>query len=387
MSLPSLSSLSSRSSDQRLDEVAPDSRAIVLTQIVELGGAERACLALSRWLYEQGIPNHFVTYYDTAGLAQAASHPLTVIQLRPAMRPLPKVLALRRYFAQQLSPWKPLLSGYQPALHATVAGLQGFHCLMHDTPSLFSTSEETRSLRGRVLRSVSDRITAHGLRSGGRTIVTSEYLQEECRRVFNVSATIARMGGLGSTESFRPRPVTNVLRLFSVSRVEANKRIDWLLRALATLERSESPLSGRVDWHLDVAGRGSQLNAMRSLAQKCGLVDRVHFHGFVTDEHLDQLYAEANLFLMPAVQGYGIPAIEALQRGIPVLLHRDSGVSDILLDTPWVTVFTGEEDGMSPALSSAIDSILAGRHLHAALPAIPDESSWAEKVARLCRWV
>ena len=35
---------------------------------------------------------------------------------------------------------------------------------------------------------------------------------------------------------------------------------------------------------------------------------------------------------MPAVQGYGIPAIESLQRGIPVLLHRESGVSDILLE-------------------------------------------------------
>ena len=387
MSLSSPSSLSSRSSDHRPDQVAPDSRAIVLTQVVELGGAERACLALSRWLSEQGISNHFVTYYDTAGLAKAASHPLTVIQLRPEMRPLPKVLALRRYFEKQASPWKPLLSGYQPALHATVAGLRGFHCLMHDTPSLFSTSNETRSLRGRVQRSVSDRITAHGLRSGGRTIVTSEYLRAECRRVFNVSATIARMGGLGSIESFRPRPVTKELRLFSVSRVEANKRIDWLLRALAKLEHSEAPLSGKVDWYLDVAGRGSQLNAMRNLAEECGLADRVRFHGFVTDEHLDQLYADANLFLMPAVQGYGIPAIEALQRGIPVLLHRDSGVSDILLDTPWVTVFTGEEDQMLPALSSAIDTILRGSHLPSPLPPIPDESSWAEKVARLCQWV
>ncbi len=373
--------------DQASHAVAPDSRAIVLTQVSELGGAERACLALSRWLFEQNIPNHFVTYLDTAGLAQAASHPVTVIQLRPAMQPIPKVLALRSYFGRHTNAPPPLMSGYQPALHATLAGLRGFHCLMHDTPSLFSSSEETRSLRGRLLRSVSDHITAFGLRSGGRTIVTSEYLREECHRVFGVSAAIARMGGLGSIENFRLRPPGTELHLFSVSRVESNKRIDWMLRALATLEQAHLPLSGKANWRLDIAGRGSQLEAMRALAAQLGLSDRVHFHGFVTDTQLEELYAGADLFLMPAVQGYGIPAIESLQRGIPVLLHRDSGVSDILLHTPWATVFAGDEDTMLPALTSAIDSVLAGRHLQTALPPIPSEDAWAEEVARLCRWI
>ena len=366
--------------------VEPNSRAIVLTQVSELGGAERACLALSRWLFDHGIPNHFVTYSDTAGLANAASHPVTVIQLMPVMRPIPKVLALREYFAKHPESAKPLLSGYQPALHATLAGLRGFHCLMHDTPSLFSTSNETQSVRGRFFRALSDRITGFGLRTGGQTIVTSEYLKQECARVFHVPATIARMGGLGDTRNSRLRPITTDLRLFSVSRVEENKRIDWMLRALASLEHATVPLSRRVNWRLDVAGRGSQLEQMRALAAQLDLSERVHFHGFVSDDHLEQLYAEAELFLMPAVQGYGIPAIESLQRGIPVLLHRDSGVSDILLQTPWATVFNGGEEQMLPALASAINSLIAGHHLGSPRPQLPSEASWAEQVATLCNW-
>ena len=369
------------------EEIAPDSRAIVLTQVTELGGAERACLALSRWLFEHGIPNHFVTYSDTAGLAKAAIHPVAVVQLKPMMRPVSKVLALRRYLASRPDQPKPLLSGYQPALHAALGGLRGFHCLMHDTPSLFSSSDETRSLRGRLLRSVSDRVTGFGLRSGGRTIVTSEYLKAECARVFRVPAIIARMGGLGDARNNHLRPVTSDLRLFSVSRVEGNKRIDWMLRALASLEHADVPLSQRINWRLDVAGRGSQLQAMRALANQLGLAERVQFHGFVSDDHLEQLYADADLFLMPAVQGYGIPAIESLQRGIPVLLHRDSGVSDILLQTPWATVFEGGEEQMLQAFSAAIDSLLTGRHLEVPPPPIPSESSWAEQVAELCGWI
>lgn len=368
-------------------KIAADSRAIVLTQVTEMGGAERACLALSRWLFDQAIPNHFVTYSDTAGLAAAAGHSVRVVQLKPQMRPIAKVLALRQYFKRHPGTRHPLLSGYQPALHATLAGARHFHCLMHDTPSLFSASEETRSLRGRLLRSVSDRICGFGLRSGGQTIVTSDYLRQECARVFGVAAVIARMGGLGTATDFRLRPVTETLRLFSVSRVEANKRIDWMLRALSTLERAQPALSARVNWRLDVAGRGSQLESMRALAGSLGLAHRVHFHGFVPDEHLARLYSEADLFLMPAVQGYGIPAIESLQRGIPILLHRDSGVSDILLHTPWATVFDGGEEKMLPALSAAINSAIEGHHLHTPLPPIPTEASWAQHVAQLCGWL
>lgn len=372
--------------DSRL-AIARDSRAIVLAQVTELGGAERACLALSRWLYSKSIANHFVTYSDTAGLAQAASHPLPVVQLRPAMRPVPKVLALKRYFARRDAGGEPLMSGYQPALHASLAGIRGFHCLMHDTPSLFSDAAKEKSSRKRLQRFVSDRITGIGLRSGGETIVTSTYLRDETLRVFGVHAAIARMGGLGSLEDFRPRPPQSTLRFLSVSRVESNKRIDWMLRALRHLEAAATALSSETNWHLDIVGRGAQLDAMKALAASLGIGSRVQFHGFVSDQQLAHLYGEADLFLMPAVQGYGIPAIEALQRGIPVLLHRDSGVSDILLETPWATVFEGGEANMLDAFTHAITSIREGRHLHVALPSIPSEDSWAEQVARLCRWI
>jgi glycosyltransferase involved in cell wall biosynthesis len=278
------------------------------------------------------------------------------------------------------------MSGYQAAMHASLAGMRGFHCLMHDTPSLFGDAHQNKSVGTRLRRVVSDKITAHGLGSGGRTIVTSIYLRGETRRVFGVDSTIVRMGGLGQTNSFRLRPVDGSLRMLSVSRVEANKRIDWMVRALAALEHGPELLSRKVDWRLDVAGKGSHLERLQTLAQELRVDDRIRFLGFVSDAQLQDLYEEANLFLMPAVQGYGIPAIEALQRGIPVLLHRESGVSDILLDTPWATVMEGDESAMLPALSRAIESVREGRHLKIALPDLPTEDSWAAEVGRLCGW-
>lgn len=364
----------------------PNSRIIVLTEIEAMGGAERSVLALSRWLYENKIPNHVVTYLDHVGLPKYAEHPLEVVELRPEMRAAKKVASMRRYFASQREAPEPLMSGYQPALHATLAGMRGFHCLMHDTPSLFMDASKV-NFKGRVTRRVSDAITGFGLRSGGHTIVTSEYLRAECRREFNVRADIARMGGLTSANTFCPRPVTTELRMLSVSRVEPNKRIDWILRALEALEHESPTLSERVDWQLDVVGKGSALDAMQQLAANLGLRERVRFHGYVSDAELASLYQTTHLFLMPAVQGYGIPAIEALTRGIPVLLHSESGVSDILRSTPWAVVISGKESSMLPGLRSAIEGTISGAHLNTQLPQLPTEDEWAARVARLCNWL
>ncbi len=367
-------------------EISMNSRAIVLTEIEAMGGAERSVLALSRWLMQHDLPHHFVTYVDHIDMAAHADHPIEVVQFKPQMRATKKVAALRRYFSSRPKAPAPLMSGFQPALHASLAGMRGFHCLMHDTPSLFE-DPNTLTAKRRLARWISDKIAARGLRSGGHTIVTSEYLRDETRRVFGVEADIARMGGLSDPEAFRLRPVSNTLRLLSVSRIEANKRIDWILRALAALERDAVPLSARLDWMLDIAGRGSQIEAMQALASELGLKDRVHFWGYVSDAELQQIYAQAHLFLMPAVQGYGIPAIEALQRGLPVLLHRESGVSDILGTTPWATVIEGGEEGMLPGLRGAIDRVVEGIQLNVPLPPLPTEDTWAERVATLCNWL
>jgi len=183
------------------------------------------------------------------------------------------------------------------------------------------------------------------------------------------------------------QPAADIYFDLNQVRIEANKRIDWILRSIAELEQASPSLSSRVAWRIDLAGKGPLIESLTELAASLGIANRVHFHGFVPDAELQTLYDQAHLFLMPAVQGYGIPAIESLQRGIPVLLHRESGVSDILLDTPWATVLTGGEERMTPGLATAIDSVLTGRHHATPLPPLPTEDEWAERVARLCGWV
>lgn len=363
---------------------------LLMTEIGNMGGAERSCVALANWLGTQGLPRRFVLYRDTYGVGIHANQPLDVVQLSPGQGARSKIAALRRFLsAHPTGRYAPLLSGYQIALHATLAGIARFSTLMHDTPSLIGQGG-VRSAREKLRERVSNAVVGYGLRRaeklGGRTFVHSEYLKDECRRIFGVDAVIVRTGGLPPSAPFRIRSAHDRLRLLSVSRVEANKRIGWMLTSLADLEKDEVPLSKRVDWRLDVAGTGSALEPLQKMAADLGVASRVCFHGFVTDEQIEGLYNEAHLFLMPARQGYGLPAIEALQRGIPVLLSRESGVSDILLNSRWATVFTGGAEQMTGRLREAIDDVMSERHCAEALPYLPTAEGWTEEVAYLCGW-
>ncbi len=361
---------------------------LFIAEIEQFGGAERSLLALARWLHTHGRPAYLLTYADRADLSQHVDFSLPTVELKPGGSIRSKVAALRKHFLDRpANAPSPITSGYQPALHATLARIGPFHCLMHDTPALFG--DGPRNFEQRLRIAVSNRIIGYGLgRRGSVTVVTSEFLQADCLRDFGVHAAIARMGGLGAAHAFRRRPVEGQLRMLSVCRIEANKRIDWMLHSLAALEGAPVPLLARVDWHLDLAGKGSLLDSMAARARELGLADRVSFLGFVPDAELEVLYDRAHLFLMPAVQGYGIPAIEALQRGIPVLLHRESGVSDLLLDTPWASVLHAGQDEMTAKLASMLDWVLGNGQMDApAPPELPTEDSWAERVATLCGYL
>jgi glycosyltransferase involved in cell wall biosynthesis len=359
---------------------------LFIPEVEAFGGAERSVLALSRWLYEHGIANRLLVYEDRVGLERYVAHPVEVVQLKPQGGGRAKVAALKRHFGGEKQQSRLLCSGYQPSLHATLAGGRGFQCLMHDTAALFG-DEEQRTATHRLRLTITEAIIGFGLRSGGATIVTSEFLKGECRRDFRVDAKIARMGGLPSADSFHARPFEGALNMLSVSRIEANKRIDWMLYALNALQQEQPPLSQRADWRLDIAGKGTLIESLQKTTAELGLAERVRFLGFVSDDDLRVLFQKAHLFLMPAVQGFGIPAVEAIGAGIPVLLHRESGVSDILRETPWATVFEGDENAMVPALRAAIEGVIAGEQIGKPLPPISTEDEWAEQVARYCGWV
>ncbi|MEQ9643565.1 MAG: glycosyltransferase family 1 protein [Alphaproteobacteria bacterium] len=84
----------------------------------------------------------------------------------------------------------------------------------------------------------------------------------------------------------------------------------------------------------DGAGFHSNYTELRTEVEKaCALGGRVHFPGFVDDADLAALYSDALVLAMPSLsEGFGLPALEAISCGAPVIAAEVGAVAEIVGD-------------------------------------------------------
>ncbi len=122
--------------------------------------------------------------------------------------------------------------------------------------------------------------------------------------------------------------------VLSVGSLEPGKNRARLFRAMRRLRDSG------VDVPLLVAGqRAWKYEAELALVDQLGMTDRIIFPGYVADADLPALYSAATAFAFPSLyEGFGLPVLEAMACGTPVLTSNISataevaGVAAILVD-------------------------------------------------------
>ncbi len=80
-----------------------------------------------------------------------------------------------------------------------------------------------------------------------------------------------------------------------------------------------------------LAGTGDMLPRMIERAAELGIGSKVIFPGFVNRQEAEQLYRMADVFVMPSVsEPFGIVPLEAMRNGVPAIISKQSGVSEVL---------------------------------------------------------
>ncbi|HTQ81439.1 MAG TPA: glycosyltransferase family 4 protein, partial [Thermoanaerobaculia bacterium] len=150
----------------------------------------------------------------------------------------------------------------------------------------------------------------------------------EARAVYTISQNTAdrlkRWNGLTGTALHPPPRLVRDYRegefgdyVFAVGRLDVLKRFDLLIRGIA-----ESSTAVRCK----IAGTGPEEGALRALAEKLGVAERVELLGWVDDRDLIPLYAGSlAVFYAPYDEDYGYVTVEAMKSGKPVLTATDSG--------------------------------------------------------------
>jgi glycosyltransferase involved in cell wall biosynthesis len=113
-----------------------------------------------------------------------------------------------------------------------------------------------------------------------------------------------------------------------VGTIEPRKNLPGLLRAYSELvrRRPDSP-------DLVLAGRLPPEGAGALRLKEPGLAGRVRSIGYVTDAERQRLYREASMLVVPSFdEGFGLPALEAMTLGVPVVAARRGALPEVVGD-------------------------------------------------------
>ncbi len=179
------------------------------------------------------------------------------------------------------------------------------------------------------------------LYSADRVIVDS-YNTAKDLQIFNpYSAEKASVIHLAAHQRFFERlskqQVSAVLRKYDlqpgyalfVGTVEPRKGVDTVLKAANIYnQRFQKPLQivivGQIGWKAE---------SIMSLVRELPIKESIHFLEYMPEEDLPAIYQGAAVFLYPSLyEGFGMPVLEAMASGVPVITSTSSSLPEIAAD-------------------------------------------------------
>lgn len=162
-----------------------------------------------------------------------------------------------------------------------------------------------------------------------------------------------------------------------LGRLTLHKGPDYFIRAARRV------LDYEPNTYFVIAGSGDMEGQIMQEAAGLGIGDKVLFAGFVREENRDELYRSADLYVLPSVaEPFGITPLESLGNGTPVLISKQSGVSEVITHSLKVDFWDTDE------MANKIISVLRHKPLKQQLASSGFQealkATW-EKAALKCR--
>ena len=185
----------------------------------------------------------------------------------------------------------------------------------------------------------------------------SRYVQRKVMDRFGIQNVIVTPNGVNRacfTPEARPTRFDLPERfILFVGSLQPGKNIQALLQAWSYLKEEYPDL-----WLVIAGDQGSVFKPV-----KLTIVEHVHYLGYVAERDLPGLYAKALLFVLPSLdEGFGLPALEAMACGTPVIVSDGGALPEVVGDA--ALVFKSSERGSLPG---AIRECLMNKDLSSAL--------------------
>lgn len=124
-----------------------------------------------------------------------------------------------------------------------------------------------------------------------------------------------------------------------VGRLTVQKGVEFLVKAAREVVQH-----GKGKVYFVIVGSGELRDQLASYAAELGISDKVFFPGFLRGKELAEVYRSADVLVMPSVsEPFGLIPLESLINGTPVVVSKQSGVSEILTNALKVDFWDTEE--------------------------------------------
>ena len=158
-------------------------------------------------------------------------------------------------------------------------------------------------------------LTRISARTAHRVITISESARDDIVGNFGLERAKIDVTPLGVRIPDSPMPRTSdggAPTILCVAQKRPYKNLSSLIHAVAAVDDG-APV-------LVLPGAPTDHEAeLRALADRLDVADRVRFPAWVSSSELEALYAEATCFVLPSlIEGFGLPVLEAMARGVPV---------------------------------------------------------------------
>ena len=215
-------------------------------------------------------------------------------------------------------------------------------------------------------------LMSSALRRASRLVTVSQYCSDDIIRWKPSTADKLSVITPGVSEVFRPleegeredaRHRWGGLQpfLMTVGPAKAHKNLELAVEVLAEVRRVQPDLRLIM---VGAVGRG--FRDLHRRAAALGVEDAVVGLGFLRDENLRELYCTANALLFPSkYEGFGIPPLEAMACGCPVVASNSTAIPEVVGDAGWL-VDPDNKAGwvravMGAVVGSRVKNLKAGR--------------------------
>jgi len=148
-------------------------------------------------------------------------------------------------------------------------------------------------------------------------------------------------------EELKKKFAINSGYILFVGTLQPRKNIEKLIEAFSKIKDKKIKL-------VIVGKKGWLWEDIVGAPQKYSVTDRVKFLDFVEDEDLPSLYANALCFVLPSLyEGFGLPVLEAMQNGCPVITSNVSSLPEVGGDAALYFDPTSADD-----IAKAIDLVI-----------------------------